>query len=168
MKPYYFGVEQYRIAPHGFAYDVESERAERSKMTAKQRRANDRRLNKRARAKLKADLRDAEALENPAPVVTAVAAVGVASLGWIGWRLYERRKLTQMIEASPYRAALDADAAATEIKFTNMTTAQQGYDNLVAKLPGAGLADKLIDTVFFKQAAQEGRDFAQSIVKAWR
>ena len=126
-----------------------------------------------------------QARANPAPVVTAVAAVGVASLGWIGWRLYERRKLVQMLsdETNPLHAALyklghlhgtwlhffwEEDLAATEIKYTNMTTAQQGYDNLVARTPGASLTDKITDTVdSFKQAAQEGRDFAQSIVKAW-
>lgn len=108
---------------------------------------------------------------NPNIGATVAVTAGFAGIGWVAYRLWERSKLVKMLEAHPRPEAVmqylgdPATVAADEITFTNMTSAEDAYADLIARIPAPGLLEGLVGE---KGAGvvQEGKEFAQSLLEA--
>ena len=105
------------------------------------------------------------ARNNPEMPVNVAIGAGLAGVGWVGWRMMERRSLTRMLAEHPRREAValflgdPATVAAAEIRFTNTKTAAQAAIELENALP----QPTLIETMAHEDVLQQGQEFAESI-----
>jgi hypothetical protein len=125
-----------------------------------------------------------DALNNPSTQVNVAIGVGVAGIGWIAWRLSQRKRLVSLLETHPRPDAVamylgdPTVVAAGEITFTNTKTAAQAAIELENQLPpppppwqDQGLLQQGSD--LWNQGsdfAEQGQDFASSLLesgKSW-